>query len=118
MRGQLKDIGDNERHTFTAQFVRFGTKNGYKGIERTVLLKDVRLDNEIITDHLWFNLTKGFNNCDLHEGDIVQFDGRIAAYEKGYKGRRDDYQIYIEHPIEIDYKIERPTHVVVLKRND
>ena len=113
MRKELKQIGDQERHTFTATFVRFGTKNGYKGIERTVLLKDVMLENKIVCDHLWFNLTKGFYECNLTEGDKVKFDGRITTYEKGYKGYRED--VYC--PIETDYKIERPTHVEVIERS-
>ena len=60
MRKALKKI-EGIRSTFTGTFVRFGTKNGYKGIEHTVLLKDIKDSNGcIVTDHLWFNLTKGF----------------------------------------------------------
>ena len=29
MRNELRNIGSNERYTFSAMFVRFGMKNGY-----------------------------------------------------------------------------------------
>lgn len=116
MRQELQSIGNAERHTFTAEFVRFGFKNGYKGPEKTVLLKDVKLNDEILCDHLWFNFTKGFEQCDLNEGDVVQFDGRITSYEKGYKGWNEEKQLLA--PISTDYKIERPTHVQVISRSN
>ena len=108
MRKKLKEIGSQDRHTFTGIFIRTGWKSGYKGDLQTVLLQDVKDSNgEVITDHLWFNLTKGFQSADLHEGDIVQFDARVARYEKGYKGYRMD--VYC--PIETDYKLSFPTKV-------
>lgn len=118
MRKDLQSLGNQERHTFTATFVRFGMKNGYKGPEKTVLLQDVKLDDKIVCDHLRFNFTKGFQQCNLQEGDVVQFDGRIASYEKGYKGYREDPELIFSHPIETDYKIERPSKVSVVSRND
>lgn len=94
--------------------MRFGFKNGYKGVEKTVLLKNVKLDDYVVTDHLWFNFTKGFQDCDLHEGDIVRFDGRVQVYEKGYKGYKED--VRIECPVSSDYKISRPSKVCVVFR--
>lgn len=60
MRKELKIIGSKERHVFTATFIRFGFRDGYKGPVKTILLQDVLLDDKIVTDHLWFDLTKGF----------------------------------------------------------
>lgn len=60
MRKELKMIGSKERHVFTATFIRFGFRDGYKGPVRTILLQDVLLNGEVVTDHLWFDLTKGF----------------------------------------------------------
>ncbi len=111
MREELKELGNAERHTFTATFERYGMKSGYKGPVRTVLLRNVKLDGKILCDHLWFNLTKGFEQCNLATGDIVQFDGRVTTYEKGYKGRKAEF---LPHIIETDYKIERPTKVKVV----
>jgi sortase (surface protein transpeptidase) len=81
----------------------------------TVLLKDISdLNGNLLTDHLWFNYTKGFKNLgELNEGDVIQFDGRSKSYEKGYRGYRDD----IYKPIETDYRFSHPTHVMVISRN-
>ena len=40
MRKELKMIGSKERHVFTATFIRFGFRDGYKGPVRTILLQD------------------------------------------------------------------------------
>lgn len=73
MRKELKIIGSKERHVFTATFIRFGFRDGYKGPVKTILLQDVLLDGKVVTDHLWFDLTKGFKNADLLPGDVVEF---------------------------------------------
>lgn len=41
MRKELKIIGSRERHVFTATFIRFGFRDGYKGPVKTILLQDV-----------------------------------------------------------------------------
>lgn len=58
MRKELKIIGSRDRHVFTATFIRFGFRDGYKGPVKTILLQDVLLDDKIVTDHLWFDLPK------------------------------------------------------------
>lgn len=92
MRKELKIIGSKERHVFTATFIRFGFRDGYKGPVKTILLQDVLLDGKVVTDHLWFDLTKGFKNADLLPGDVVEFCARVSVYEKGYKGYRNQDQ--------------------------
>lgn len=101
-------IGSKERHVFTATFVRFGFRNGYIGPVKTMLLQDVTLDSKIVSDHLWFDLTKGFSGADLSPGDVVEFCARVSAYEKGYKGHKDDV---LNRPIERDYRLSRPTKI-------
>lgn len=111
MRKTLKAIGNQTRHTFTATFARFGTKNGYMGIEKTVLLQNIKDENgNLISDHLWFNYTTGFAKLRLKEGMHIQFNARVAEYEKGYKGYRED--VYV--PIEIDYKLSYPTKIKII----
>lgn len=108
MRRALKMIGSEERHTFFGTFARYGTKNGYKGILKTVLLVDITNENKkIVTTHLWFNFTKGFEKLNLHPGDKIKFNGRVKPYVKGYFGRRID----VFAPIEMDYLIEYPTKI-------
>lgn len=111
MRNELEKIKE-VRGTFIGIFIRKSSKNGYRGPEPTLLLKDVRdLNGKYITDHLWFNYTKGFQKLgSLKEGDIIQFDARSKPYEKGYKGYRDD--VYC--PIETDYKLSHPTKIKLL----
>nr|UWD67448.1 MAG: hypothetical protein [Bacteriophage sp.] len=108
MRKELKIIGSRDRHVFTATFIRFGFRDGYKGPVKTILLQDVLLDGKIVTDHLWFDLTKGFESADLLSGDVVEFCARVSIYEKGYKGYRNDV---FDRPIEKDYRLSRPTKI-------
>ena len=109
MRKKLKNI-KGERKQFTGIFDGFGEKKNYHGFfEKTVLLKDVKLaeDQKELTDHLWFNYTKGFQELDLVEGDIVQFNARVTSYTKGYQGHRED----VFKIIEFDYKLSHPSKV-------
>lgn len=108
MRKELKIIGSRDRHVFTATFIRFGFRDGYKGPVKTILLQDVLLDGKIVTDHLWFDLTKGFESADLLPGDVVEFCAGVSIYEKGYKGYRNDV---FDRPIEKDYRLSRPTKI-------
>lgn len=108
MRKELKIIGSRDRHVFTATFIRFGFRDGYKGPVKTILLQNVLLDDKIVTDHLWFDLTKGFESADLLPGDVVEFCARVSIYEKGYKGYRNDV---FGRPIEKDYRLSRPTKI-------
>lgn len=105
-------VKENERLKFTGVVERFGTKNGYMGEEPTILLLDVKDDEgNVVTEHLWFNLTKGFEKLNLLQGDKVQFVARVKEYTKGYRGYRDD----VYKPIERDYKLSHPTKVIKLK---
>jgi hypothetical protein len=100
---------EGERSLYTGEFVRTGFKDGFKCPVKTVLLKDVKDETgRLITDYLWFNMTKGFEEANLKPGDIVEFRGKVEKYTKGYQGRRED--VY-DKPIEADYKLSRPTKV-------
>lgn len=39
---------------------------------------------------------------------MVEFCARVSAYEKGYKGHKDDV---LNRPIERDYRLSRPTKI-------
>ena len=109
MRKELKKINE-VRATFTATFERMGTKSSFGHPKPTLLFKDVRDSNgKIVSNHLWFNYTMGFMRLGLQAGDVVQFDARVKAYEKGYRGRREDVW---DSPIETDYKLSHPTQLV------
>ena len=82
---------DHQRFTIQATVARFGQKRGWRGATlRTILLLDVRRaqDGLLLTDHLWFTCGTTFDRLHLHPGDRIQFDARVAPYEKGYQGPR------------------------------
>ena len=115
VRSKLKAIGNAERHTFTATFCRTGFKTYNGGFSEkcspTLLLKDVYLEDQLITDHLWFNYGKGFQKLGkLVVGDRIQFNGKISTYEKKCRtsnGSRFKIQ---------DYKIGYPTKIKMLTK--
>ena len=110
MRKELKKL-NGERLRFSAKVARFGERTNYKGLPlETILLRDVRLigTDAVLTDHLWFTKGKAWQTCKV--GSYVEFDARVTTYEKGYKGRRADV---LDSPVTTDYKLERPTKVLV-----
>lgn len=115
MRNKLKEI-DGERQTFYGEFVRLGVKNGFRGTVETVLFKSIYdSNNKFITDHLWFNLTRGFEKLFLKPGDKVQFDARVQSYIKGYKGSRKEVLNSAKGVQKTDYQLTRPSRIVKLK---
>ena len=105
MRKALKNIVGRQR--FRGKFVRTGTASkgrfGQFGVKETLLLEEVSLvaTNELVTDHLWFNMTMGFEGECLSPGDYVEFDARVHIYEKGYRGGGIDYQLF--RPTKVHY---------------
>lgn len=110
MRKKLKQF-NGERMRFTGTVQRFGEKPAFRGPALpTVLLTNVCLydSGQQVTEHLWFTKGKSWQACVT--GSTVEFDARVTTYLKGYQGQRDD--VY-DAPIKMDYKLERPTRVVV-----
>ena len=112
-----EDLGDmnGRRLRFQGIFRRYGIKTSYSiqqpmgFAKRTILLTDVKRNGRVITDHLWFNLTKGFENLgELTEGDIIQFHARVRTYLKGYGGYDNK---------ELDYKLSHPTKIKLIRRS-
>lgn len=111
MRKELADK-EGERRRFRATFVRFGSKQGYQGYkEETILFKDIMdlSTNKLISDHAWFNLTKGFERLKLNPGIQITFDARIKEYHKGYVNRR-----YGIDKRKKDYRLSHPTNVSIV----
>jgi hypothetical protein len=101
----------NSRERFRGVFDKYGLKSSYRGLPKeTILLLNVQLiQGEEVTEHLWFNLTKGFEELgDLYPGDIIAFDARVRPYMKGYVGRDEDNR-------ELDYKLSHPTDLKLVK---
>lgn len=105
MRKILGSIGSEERHTFQADFGKYGYKRYHDPIRGelyspTMVVRNVKIvddpDNpKMITDHLWLNLTKGFYSLGLlQEGDRIQFNGRVSEYSKGFINKdKKDYEL-------------------------
>ena len=110
MRKVLKEI-NGTRIKFKGIFERYGTKTNFKGYpEKTILLKDINDGMRMVTDHLWFSMTKGFQALgELKEGDAIYFHARVKEYHKGYAGYKEEVQW--EHPIQLDYKLSHPTKI-------
>jgi len=89
IRERLKKKYDNgnKREKYKATFKRFGTRSGYKGEVRTILLIDI-VDQRhfLVASHIWLDCGKQFDKINLIEGDRVQFHARVKIYEKGYAG--------------------------------
>lgn len=112
-RQQLSKL-NGQRLRFHGTFSRYGTKNGWQGaVEETILLLNICLvaNGRILTDHLWFNHTKGFAALGtLAPGDCVAFTARVHAYRKGYRGK--NWVIRQGNPPRTDWRLSRPTQIV------
>lgn len=114
MRKELKKL-NHIRKTFVAIFDRYGTKPNWHGFsEKTILLINIKsIEGEMLTDHIWFSLTKGFEKLgNLTKGDNIQFDARVKKYIKGYAGYRED--VRSEKPLKKDYKLSHPTKIKIV----
>jgi hypothetical protein len=104
--------GAGERKKFKAVFSRFGKKVNYKGYsEMTVLLTHITEagTGTVVTDHLWFAYTAGFEKIKLEEGVVIEFEARIKEYAKGYVNPR-----YGINNRKKDYKLSHPTKIKVV----
>ena len=111
-----KALGANEgmRGLYTGEFVRTGSKHGYKGNIVTIIWKDVKDETgQIVADHLWSNMTKGFEQADLKPGDLVEFRATVEKYDKGYQGRQEDV---FDKPMKTDYRLSRPMNIRKLEK--
>lgn len=115
MRKELKNIGDEERHTYTATFERGGFKTSFGHYKPTLLLVNIIESgrNKVVTNHLWVNYGTQFKKLGhLKKGDEIKFNARVGYYTRGYEGN-DPYKKK-EHPISYDYKLERPSKVSLI----
>jgi hypothetical protein len=107
MRRKLQSL-EEKRRTFTGFFERIGFKPGYRGraSTMTVLLVKVK-DNKgrLMTDHLWFNYTKGFQELNLTRGEKIEFKARVKEYQKGSGDT-------------VDYKLSNPSQIRKLSKTD
>jgi len=116
LRGMRKKLAEEvgARKKFRGVFARYGKKVNYKGYsEETVLVEQIvdAETNQLMCDHLWFSLTKGFEKLKLTKGDVLQFGARIKEYQKGYKNNA--YKI---NNTTKDFKLSHPTNISQTKK--
>lgn len=119
MRDSLREA-EGVRTEFFGTVERFGSKPGFQGHAPvpTILLLEVNdLAGQIRTDHLWFTLTKGFEEAKLQPGDRIRFAARVKPYTKGYRGRRDDDDDN-NFGVTKDWRLSHPTNIEITRRGD
>lgn len=128
MRTQLAKLGADSRFTFRGQFARYGYKRavdrrGNEHYAPTLLLTDLQVKNEAgrfvaVADHLWFNLTKGFQKLGLlQENDLIQLDGRVNDYYKGYFTGPKQRDLKLSYPSKIKLLAARTTVPLPAEKN-
>lgn len=113
MRKSLSKL-NSRRISCIGIFVKYGTKSNWHGFPtRTVLLKNIKdMDGNLLTEHLWFNGTKGFHALgELKLGDVIEFDARVKEYTKGYVNWRKDVD-----EREVDFKLSHPSKIRKLNK--
>lgn len=106
---------EGKRKKFTAVFVRLGKKAGYRGPSvETILLQHITdaETGQVVADHLWFTLSKGFKDVINTQGVTIEFEARVKIYTKGYVNR----QLKINHRKE-DYKLSHPTRIKIINKD-
>lgn len=113
MREELAKV-EGQRHVYTATFVRFGRKAGWQGRQVvTLLFRDVKTAaGEPATDHIWFTMTKGFEQLGLKPGDRVRFKANSRPYQKGYQGARDYEDV---GTVSTDFKFAFPNEIEIIQ---
>jgi hypothetical protein len=97
LRERLAEI-EGRKSVFYGIFERYGWRK-FRGqfVGKTLLLKDIKdKKGNIVTDHLWFHLTKGFDKLGkLQKGQMVSFEARSQPYTKH---RGEDYDYHLAYP--------------------
>lgn len=113
MRTQLAKLGSDTRFAFRGKFARYGYKrnhdrSGFEHYVPTIMLTNVQVYTNDqwhdVTNHLWFNLTKGFAKLGLlAKGDLILFHGRVNDYFKGYFTQIAQHDFKLSYPTQIKY---------------
>lgn len=106
MRKKLAEQAE-ERKTFRAVLSRFGKKTNYNGYSEDTLLFTQVVDvvlKQVVADHVWFTFSKAFESLSLRPGDVIEFDARIKAYQKGYINKSLGFSSKKK-----DFKLSHPT---------
>ena len=107
MRDELQRYS-GQRRMFTATFDRSQPSTIKRLRGNVVLFKDIRVDDMLVADHAWMQLTEAFK-IGLRHGERVRFQARVERYIKGYFG--DPALVTFAKPIGVDYRLVDPRKV-------
>lgn len=104
MRKELQPL-EGRRITFTGTFIRFGMFETKWGLQKKVLLKNIRdFQGRRMAQHISLSepsdvrVFEGFSH-----GEILQFSAVVCSYIKGYRGEK--LELKLAHPMCVDYGI-------------
>ena len=99
------------RRAFSGVFRRYGHKWGWKDMEKTVLLQNIRdvRTGRVVADHVWLTQRKRFREIgELKSGDCVEFQATVRCYVKGYVNEwRDIDERTIDYQLSNPYGVKR-----------
>lgn len=75
----MKHLG--RKLTFVATFIRYSTS---KDGRVTMLFRNLQLNNELLTDHIWIMEDTGFQVIKLDAFDNVEFTAQVCCYRHIY----------------------------------
>lgn len=111
MRNNL--LTEKENTKYTGTFIRYGSLYEYGIKFITVLIRNIKTEKEIVTDHQWFRINQGFEGLSLEEGDIVTFTAEVSTYLKGYFGKKKEIKKI--RKTKLDYQLSNLENIEVKK---
>lgn len=94
MRYKLGKYQDQDKHTFTAEMVKYGSfvdrSTGKKS--KTILFRNVKSEKgEILTDHAWVREDSYMKEKQLKSGTVYTFEAKVGTYNRGRTAK--DFQL-------------------------
>lgn len=116
MRNELRAY-EGQRMVFTGVVCRIGSRRPFRGSRKklsTILLRDVKNEEgEIITDHIWLDLTPPFVVVHPRYGDIIKFTGVVESYVRGISSI---HNFYNTGKMSLDYTIHHINDISVIDK--
>lgn len=99
MREKLGEF-ENTCQKFTATFGGWGTRRKYRD-EKTVLLKNIKIIEELVAEHIWLAAPVDFELLRLRKGSLLEFNAIVKPYLKDTLFN----QTGLQHKQELDYTL-------------
>lgn len=103
---------ENTCQKFTATFGGWGTRRKYRD-EKTVLLKNLKVNEELVADHVWLAAPVDFELLKLNKGSLLEFNAVVKPYLKDTLFN----QTGLVHKQELDYTLTEIRDVRLLSES-